>query len=120
MMSLTFYTNSNEIRNIEISEDSYRKLAEAGMENIADFIDRKILIEDEEYEINAAELIDEVRVKFRVFIENERQQELELLFKSIDNSPTVKEIREKFEYVKHLTELYVEFRCRDNVYFSYD
>lgn len=120
MMNLTFYTNKNEINSIEVSEDCYKKLAEAGLENLADFNDIKIQIDGEEYEISATELIEESRKKFISFIEMERQKELEILFANMDDNPTIKEIRKEFSYVKYLTEIYRQFSCQDNIYFSYD
>lgn len=120
MMSLTFYTNKNKVNSIEISEEAYKKLAEAGLENLADFNQIKLRVDDEEYEINAAELIEENRKKFLSFIEGERHKELEYLFKKIDDNPTIKEIRNNFSYVKCLTEIYIQFSCKDNMYFSYD
>lgn len=88
MMNLTLYAKRNEVNSIEISEDAYKKLAEAGLENLADFNDIKRQIYGEEYEISATELIDESR--------------------------------KEFSYVKYLTELYREFSCQDNIYFSYN
>lgn len=120
MMELTFYTNKDEVKCIEVSEETYKRLAKCGLEKLVDFNDVKIKVEGEEYEINAAELVAESRKKFICFIEIERQKELESLFKSMDDKPTIKEVREKFNYVKYLTELYAQFSLVDNIYFSYE
>ncbi|NFI55062.1 hypothetical protein FDA48_01480 [Clostridium botulinum] len=120
MMDFSFYTNKNDVDIIEISEESYKKLADAGLDKIVDFKNININVEGDEYEINAAELTKENRHLIISFIEAIRQKELVILFKNMDNNPTIKEIRDKFNYIKYLTEIYSKLTCEDNIYFSYD
>lgn len=121
MMTLTFYTKDDlDTIEIDVADETYRRLAEAGLEKVSDFTERKVIIEDEEYTINVAELTDAICEKFLKFLEEQRQNELEALFSIMDNSPIIKDIREKFYYVKDITNLYKEFVSHKNLYFSYE
>jgi hypothetical protein len=103
-----------------VSENTYEKLAVVGLAKAVTFAEYKLMIENEEYEVNAAELNFDSRKKFLLIIETERQKELEKLFKNMDINPTIKEIRENFDYIKSLTEMYKLFKNEDNLYFSYE
>lgn len=120
MLDLTFYDKKNQIVPINVPEDSYRKLAEAGLAKIVNYNEYKVIIEDDEYEINAAELNYDTRKKFLWLIDEERQRELDKLFKQMDSNPTIKEIRDNFRYIKILTEMYSLFKDENNMFFSYE
>lgn len=120
MLDLTFYTRQNQISNIEVSEKVYEKLAKAGLASEVNYSERKLVIEDEEYEVNVVVLNFDNRVKLLSLLEKERQLELEILFKSMEKSPTIKEVRENFDYVKTITEMYSMLKNEDILYFSYE
>lgn len=120
MLDLTYYTRQNQTLSIKVSERTYERLAIAGLGKVVIYSEVKIIIEDEEYELNATELNFDNRVKLLQLIEKERQIELESVFKSMDQNPTIKEIREQFDNVKVFTDMYKLFKDEDNIYFSYD
>lgn len=120
MMTLTFYTKQNGTNSIDIPDESYKRLAESGLDSVGEFKEINVIVEDEEYEINAIELIDENRKKLIEFIEKERHEELKKVFKEMENKPTLKEIRGNLEYIKYMTCIYEQLIYKDNIYFSYD
>ncbi|MGB4661109.1 MAG: hypothetical protein WBI07_18200 [Mobilitalea sp.] len=120
MLDLIYYTKQNQTIILKVSEKTYEKLAIAGLATEVDYSEIKIIIEDEEYEINATKLNFDNRTKLLRLIERERQAELEGLFRTMDKNPTIKEIRENFKYVKTLTEMYNLFKDEGNLYFSYE
>lgn len=120
MLDFIYYTRQNQIITVTVSEITYERLATAGLAQEVTYCERKLIIEDEEYEVNAAELNFDNRIKFLRIIETERQKELEKLFKSMDANPTIKEIREDFAYIKTLTEIYRLYKDEDNIFFSYE
>jgi len=124
MMELTFYQklnkNNYEPEIIKVSEICYERLAKIGFAKKVEYKENKLLIEDEKYEVNVAELNRENRNILIILVENERHRELKKSFSQMDNNPTIKDIREKCNYVKELTEIY-DFLISDNYqYFSYD
>lgn len=120
MLDFTYYTRQNQTITVKVSEVTYERLANTGLAKEVTYAEYKLVVEDEEYEINAAELNFDNRRKFLCLIETERQKELEKLFKDMDENPTIKEIRENFEYVKTLTEMYKLYKDEDNIFFSYE
>lgn len=120
MLEFIYYTRHNQTITVKVSENIYERLAVAGLAKEVTYAEYKLMIEDEEYEVNAAELNFDSRKKFLMIIESERQKELEKLFKTMDVNPTIKEIRENFDYTKTLTEMYKLFKNEDIIYFSYE
>lgn len=120
MLDLIYYTKKNQTSSISVSEEIYEKLAKAGLAKEVIYSEVKLIIEDDEYQINATELNFENRKKLINIIEKERQTELEKLFSTMDEKPTIKEIRENFQYVKTLTKMYSMFQADENLYFSYE
>lgn len=120
MLDLIYYTRQNQTIILNVSEKIYERLAIAGLAKEVNYTEVKIIIEDEEYGVNATELNFDNRIKLLLLIEKERQVELERLFKFMDNNPTIKEIRENFDYVKILTKMYNLFKDEGNLYFSYE
>lgn len=120
MLDLIYYTNEQGTVVLEVSEKVYKRLAYAGLAKEVDYKVEKLIIEGEEYEVNAAKLDLGNRRKLISFIERERHAELEILFSKLDDNPTIKEIRENFEYVKVLTQMYNLFKDESNIYFSYE
>ena len=93
-------------------------MATAELAKVVVYSEVKIVIEDEEFEVNATELNFDNRVKLLLLIEAERHTEFKRIFNSLDKNPTIKEFRENFDYVKTLTELYKLFKDESNIYFS--
>ena len=124
MLELTFYKkihNKNyEAEIIEVSEKCYERLAKIGFAKKVEYKNVKLLIEDEDYEVNVTELNRENRSILIILIENERHKELQKSFSQIDDNPTIKEIREEFKYIKELTEIYEFLNLDVHQYFSYD
>lgn len=120
MLELIYYTRQNQTIIVTVSENTYERLAVAGLAKAVTYAEYKLMIEGEEYEVNAAELNFDSRQKFLLIIETERHKELEKLFKDMDVNPTIKEIRENFDYVKTLTEMYKLYKDEDNLFFSYE
>ena len=120
MLDFIYYTKQNQTITVAVSEDIYEKLAKAGLSKEVTYSEHKLIVEDEEYEVNVAELNFDNRKKLLWIIERERQIELENLFKAMDENPTIKEIRENFGYAKILTEMYRLFKDEENIYFSYE
>jgi hypothetical protein len=120
MLEFIYYTRQNQTINVKVSENTYERLAVVGLAKAVTYTEHKLMIEDEEYEVNAAELNYDSRTKFLLIIETERQKELEKLFANMDVNPTIKEVRENFDYVKTLTEMYKLFKNEDYLYFSYE
>lgn len=120
MLDLIFYTRKNQTMSLKVSESTYENLAFAGLSTIVDYSQTLVIIEDEQYDLNVSKLNFDNRMKLLSLVEKERQVELEKIFKTLDDSPTIKEIREKFIYVKTLTELYKQFKNEENIYFSYE
>lgn len=120
MLDFIYYTKQNETIAIPVSDNIYEKLAKIGLSKVVPYLECKLIIEDEVYEINAAELDEYNRTKFMGLIEKERQIELERLFKQLDDITTIKEVRENFAYIKILTEMYRLFKDENNAYFSYE
>lgn len=124
MLELTFYKKINkknyEPEIVEVSEKCYEKLAKIGFSKKVEYENIKLLIEDEEYEVNVTKLNRYNRNILIILIENERHKEFKKAFKNIDNNPSIKEIREQFQYVNELTKIY-DFLILDIYqYFSYE
>lgn len=119
MLDLVYYTKNSSI-SLDVSDMIYEKLANIGLDKIVNYLDYKIKIDDEEYEINAVKLNSKNRRKFLFLLDEEKQKELEKIFDLMDNSPTIKEFREISDYLKILTKLYKMFKDKNNIYFSYE
>ncbi|MFA1755269.1 hypothetical protein ACDQ54_06390 [Fusobacterium animalis] len=119
MLDLVYYTKNSSI-SLSVSDMIYEKLANVGLDKVVKYLNYRIKIEDEEYEINAAKLNSKNRGKFLHLLDEEKQKELEKIFYLMDNSPTIKEFREISGYLKILTELYKMFKDKNNIYFSYE
>lgn len=121
MLDFIFYTNKSESFTFEVSDDKiYEKLAKAKFDKIAHSSLVHMVIEGEEYEVDAIELSKQNREKFKCFIEKERHLELKNIIKNLDEFPTIKEFRDCYNYVKLLTEIYELFNDENNKYFSFD
>jgi len=120
MLEFVFYTKKNESITFKVSEDIYERLAEAKFDKVANSLPVHLVIEDEECEVDAIELSEQNREKFKCFIEKERHMELKNIIKNLDENPTIKEFRECYRYVKSLTEIYELFDNENNKYFSFD
>lgn len=121
MLDFTFYTYDKNTSSYNISEQTYKYLANAGFDKITKVISVSLTIEDEIYEdIAVIKLNDENREKFKRFIENERHLELKKIFSEISETPTIKEIRSSFGYVKELTELFDLFNNENYEFFLPD
>lgn len=120
MLELTFFDANNEPETIPISEFCYERLAEIGFSKKVEYQEVSLTIEDEKYDITATELTKGNRKILLNLIENERQEELQKLFISMDENPTIKEVRESFSYIKELTEVYRLLKLENNIYFSYE
>ncbi|WP_047795021.1 hypothetical protein [Exiguobacterium sp. JLM-2] len=120
MLDLNFYTIENETFQIEVSESIYENLAHAGLNAVVNYSEHNLIIEGENYKIYASKLNFENRLKLLLLVENERQNELEKIFKTLDEEPTLKEVREHFKYISTLTTLYSQFKNEKNAYFSYE
>lgn len=121
MLELTFYKKrNNEPEIIEISEKCYELLADIGFSKKVTYKNIKLNIEDEEYDVNVTELNEENRKILLELIENERHKELKNIFQKLDNNPTIKEVRENYQEVKELTEVYEFFKLDFYQYFSYE
>ena len=119
MLDLVYYTKNSSI-SLSVSDMIYEKLANVGLDKVVKYLNYRIKIDDEEYEINAAKLNSKNRGKFLHLLDEEKQKELEKIFYLMDNSPTIKEFREISDYLKILTELYKMFKNKNNIYFSYE
>lgn len=119
MLDLTFYHKDHSVITVEVSELNYEKLCKAGLGKLIAPAEKELIIEGEKYEIEVIDLSSDNRKKILDFIEKERQQELESVFTELDDNPTIKEIREKFGYVKLLTSFYSKITNKECEYFSY-
>ncbi|MCE1974191.1 MULTISPECIES: hypothetical protein [Enterobacter] len=120
MMELTFYNKNKEPEVISVSDYCYEKLAKIGFSKKVEYHENSFIIEGEEYSILSAKLTTKNRKVLLSLIENERQEELEKTFTNMDDSPTIKEIRENLLYVRELTKIYKLLKMQDNIYFSFD
>ena len=122
MLELTFYKKeNNEPEIIKVSEECYEKLAKIGFAKEVEYKKIELLIEDEKYKINVTSLNKNKNKKILLsLIEKERHKELKKTFKKIDNNPTIKEIREKCQYIKELTTIYETLSLDIYQYFSYE
>lgn len=120
MLDVIYYTRENKSIDVKISDIIYEKLGTIGLDKIVDYLEYKVIVENDEYNINAVKLNYDNRLRLLSLLEKERQEELEKIFNSIDENPTIKEIREKFKYLKILTTLYKLFKDENNIYFSYE
>lgn len=120
MMELTFYKQNGDVVDVEVSQQCYKRLAEIGISKKVPYEDYKIKIEGEEYSINAVELSPSNRMILLGLLEEERQSALEELFADMDEKPTIKEFREKFVYVRQLTNLYKMLSSELSKYLSYE
>ncbi|RGE39032.1 hypothetical protein DZC30_22430 [Comamonas testosteroni] len=120
MLELTFFDTTSTPKIISVSEHCYERLAEIGFSKKVDYKNNDLTIEGESYSINSVELTEENRKTLLALIEGERQEELEKIFRQIDENPTIKEIRENLFYVKELTEIYKALKAEGNIYFSYE
>lgn len=116
MLDICFITDKNCIKKYNISESMYEKLAKCGFDKVGTFDLKKICVEEEEDELEICLLNAETRLKYKTMLEETRHKELKLLFYSMDDSPTIKEIRKNFEFVKVLTELVDIILSEDNKY----
>lgn len=119
MMDLTFYKLDNTYYVQEVSDNCYGKLAILGFGKYA-YKTHKLLIESEEYEVDALYLTNEIRIELSKLIELERQIALENIFEKLDEKPSLKEIRDNFIYIKELTLLYKNINNKEYTMFSYD
>jgi hypothetical protein len=119
MLDITFFDNKNEQTTISVSDFCYERLAKIGLSSKVKYEDVSLTVEGEKHEVNATELTDKNRKSLLEMVEDERQEVLLSIFKQLDNSPTVKEIRESFSYIKELTFIYQQLKCSENIYLSY-
>ena len=124
MLELTFYKKINnknyDAEIIEVSEKCYERLAEIGFAKKVEYKSIKLSIEDEKYDINATELNRTNRELLLTILESERHNQLKKSFKNIDNNPTIKELREEFQYIHELTKIYDFLELCIYQYFSYE
>ncbi|MBS7527226.1 hypothetical protein KHM83_11090 [Fusibacter paucivorans] len=120
MLDLIYYSRDGLTKNVCVTDTNYERLAMLGLANIVTYEEKKVVIEGDEYSINAATLNYSSRKLFINLLEDTRHSELVKLFEEMDIKPTVKEIREQFDYVKLLTHLCKEFKDENNIYFSYE
>lgn len=120
MMELTFYNRNKEPEVISVSDDCYEKLAKIGFSKKVEYHEGPFIIEGEEYTVLSVKLTSKNRKVLLSLVECERQEELEKVFKNMDDSPTIKDVRENLLYVRELTEIYKLLKIKNNTYFSFD
>lgn len=119
MLDFTFYHKDGSVKTLIVSEQNYEKLCNAGLGKLVISSEKDLIIEGEKYVVDVIELSQENRNKILRFIEQERHKELEKVFSEIEDNPTIKEIREQFDYVKLLTFFYSKISKETYEYFSY-
>ncbi len=115
MLDLTFY-KENDVDILNVSEESYEKLAKDNLSKVVLYQDTCIMVDDEQYQVYAAKLDFDTRFLLLKFIEKVRQRELEAYFREI---PIANEIQSQLDYVKVLTEMYTYFVNEKYLYFSF-
>jgi hypothetical protein len=116
MLDINFFTTENTMVCYELTEKAYERLAKSGFGKVTAFSVEELCVEGEEDKYEVAKLEIENRNIYIKFLEDERHLELKKLFGEMDNCPTIKEIRDNFNYVKLLTELIDLFRDERNIY----
>lgn len=123
MLSFSFYPQTGEPIILDVSEIHYEKLAHAGLGRVVQIASYEIVIEEDKYEINAIKLNFDNRRTILNLLETEQHNELEAIFKDVND---VKEIFqfpeniEKMEYVKLLTNLCEKVKDNSYIFFSYE
>ncbi|HBQ8755647.1 hypothetical protein ABLV54_19915 [Klebsiella sp. JB_Kp042] len=120
MMELTFYNKNKEPDVVSVSDDCYEKLARIGFSTKIEYHEEPFIIEGEEYTVLFSKLTSKNRKILLSLVESERQEELEKIFKNINDNPTIKEMRDSLLYVRELTEVYKLLKAENNMYFSFD
>lgn len=103
MLSLSFYTDDNNIVIIHVSEKTYERLAIAGLGKVAPYVATKMNVEGEEYEVNAAKLDFSSRLQFNA-----------LMKEQLGAEPA------DYCYSQAITTMMTMFDDHHNSYFSYE
>lgn len=121
MMEFTFYKRKdNEPEVIKVSEKCYERLANIGFAKKVEYENIKLIIDEEEYEISGTKLNHVNKHILLLLVEEERHKELRNEFSILGDSPTIKEVRESYNYIKELTNIYELIKSDIYQYFSYE
>lgn len=120
MMDLIFYSNNESYLVESVSDETYEKLAKAGLSKVVKYSNIALKIEDDEYDVTATCLDNNNRniliqlVSELIFIE------LDAMCNNLDDNPTIKEIRESTLCMKDLNTLLKLLKSEEYIYFSFD
>ena len=119
MLDLKNKKKDNTFVNLEVSEEIYQKLAEAGLDKIVNYSEYTFCDEAETFTIEAVKLDFDSRDKILRLLTNELINDL-LRFFDLFKNPTVKEMRQNLKYVKILVKMYLYIKNEEITFFSYE
>lgn len=120
MLSISFYTKSNSTISIRTSELCFEYLANLGFSKNIPYETKEFTIEDEKYELSVAELNLITRSELTKIVEKIRHRELICMLNNLDDTPTIKEIREQIDDIRSLTNIYQAITDENNIYVGFE
>ena len=117
MLDVHFYTKDGSHVGIDLSDSLYEKIAKSKITSM-NYVEREIIVEEEEHIVYATEL----RYDTRQYMINSLEELLldEINSMNIDNEPNIKEVRDVLFDIRTLAKIIEAMKDENNILFSYE
>lgn len=105
MLSFTYYSIDNDIVSIDVSEDVYERLYNAGISKVVKYNDIEMNIDNEKYNVYAVKLDFDNRELLNRIIKKEIENELEIMFSKMMYLDKLKNIYVLNNFLKYFKEI---------------
>ena len=120
MLSFTYYSIDNDIGSIDLSEDVYERLYNAGISKVVKYNDIEMNIDNEKYNVYAVKLDFDNRELLNRIIKKEIENELEIMFSKMMYLDKLKNIYVLNNFLKHFKEIndnsYMTYFCKNYIF----